>query len=211
MKERGDHDAAARLYQETMELPSVDASLRLDIVRRTAYLQYDRRNYADVLRTLNTNYSCTAWTADALTLRALAYEGLYAIRLALESYEGAIKLYELQGRPLPTGLQGRYQALAARHDPTDADAADVVPLTRVAPQYPARALSRRLQGWVQMEFEITDTGTVTNARVVDSSDAVFDEAALTALRQWRYAPKFTDGLPIARPGVRTIIRFQLEP
>jgi TonB family protein len=210
VKQRGDYDAAERIYQDTMALPSLDASLRLELVRRAAYLQHDRKNHVEVLRMLNTNFSCDAWTADALTLRALAYEGLYSIQLALESYEGAINLYEQQGRPLPTGLQGRYQALAAQHDPTKADAADVVPLVRINPQYPELALRRRREGWVQMQFDITDTGTVANAHVVSSSDPMFDDAALTALRQWRYKPKITDGLPVARPGVQTIIRFQLE-
>jgi TonB family protein len=210
-KQRGDRDAAEATYREAMELASLDASLRLELVRRLAYLRFERQEWADVLRLLNTNYSCAAWTGDALTLRGMAYEGLFATRLALESFEGAINLYQLQGRALPTGLQGRYQALAARHDPTAANAADVIPAVRIAPNYPDLALRRRREGWVQMQFDITDMGTVANARAVSSSDPMFDEAALTALRQWRYTPKFDSGLPVARLGVQTIIRFELEP
>ena len=209
-KQRGDDEAASRIYQEAVELPSVGAALRLELVRMSATLQHGKGQYADVLRLLNTNFSCSTWTADALTLRAMAYEGLFASRLALESFEGAMNLYQLQGRPLPAGLEGHYQALAARHDPTREEAADVVPLVRVNPDYPQAALRRGREGWVQMEFDITDMGTVANARVVDSSDAMFDEAALASLRRWRYAPKFIDGLPVLRTGVQTRIVFNLE-
>ena len=37
---------------------------------------------------------------------------------------------------------------------------DVIPLVRINPDYPPRALSRGLEGWVQVQFTITPTGTV---------------------------------------------------
>jgi len=209
-KQRGDNEEASRIYQEAMALPTLNATLKLELVRMLALLQHGNGQHADALRLLNTNFSCGTWTADALTLRAVVYESIFARRLALESFEGAINLYQQQGRPLPAGLQGRYQALAARHDPTEPDATDVVPLVRINPDYPVAALRRGREGWVQMEFEITELGAVANARVVESSDPLFDEAALAALRRWRYAPKIIDGLPVTRPGVQTRIVFQLE-
>ena len=35
---------------------------------------------------------------------------------------------------------------------------DTIPLVRVPPDYPQRALSRGLEGWVQVQFTITGTG-----------------------------------------------------
>ena len=40
---------------------------------------------------------------------------------------------------------------------------DVIPLVRINPDYPPRALSRGLEGWVQVQFTITATGTVKDA------------------------------------------------
>ena len=45
---------------------------------------------------------------------------------------------------------------------------DVIPLVRINPDYPPRALSRGLEGWVQVQFTITATGTVKDAIVVNA-------------------------------------------
>jgi protein TonB len=42
---------------------------------------------------------------------------------------------------------------------------DVIPLVRIAPEYPPRALSRGIEGWVQVQFTITETGAVKDAVV----------------------------------------------
>lgn len=88
---------------------------------------------------------------------------------------------------------------------------DVVPLVRIPPQYPPRAASRGIEGWVQVQFTITATGAVKDARVVDAEpEGVFDEAALGAIARWRYNPKVEDGVAVERVGVQTVIRFVLE-
>ncbi len=45
---------------------------------------------------------------------------------------------------------------------------DVIPLVRIAPDYPPRALSRGLEGWVQVQFTITPTGQVKDPMVVNA-------------------------------------------
>jgi protein TonB len=88
---------------------------------------------------------------------------------------------------------------------------DVIPLVRINPDYPPRALSRGLEGWVQVQFTITPTGTVANATVVNAEPKnIFDDAALKAISRWRYNPKVEGGVAVERVGVQTIIRFQLE-
>lgn len=88
---------------------------------------------------------------------------------------------------------------------------DVVPLVRVPPDYPPRALTRGLEGWVKVQFTITATGTVKDAMVVDADPKnIFDDAALKSIARWRYNPKVEDGAAIERVGMQTIIRFQLE-
>lgn len=88
---------------------------------------------------------------------------------------------------------------------------DVMPLVRINPDYPPRALNRGIEGWVQVQFTITEQGTVTDAVVVDSSPPnIFDEAALRAIARWRYNPRVEEGVAMERKGMQTIIRFSLE-
>lgn len=88
---------------------------------------------------------------------------------------------------------------------------DVMPIVRIAPDYPPGPLGKQIEGWVMMQFTITPTGTVRDAFVVDSSPKdTFDAAALKAIARWRYNPKVEDGVPVERVGVQTVIRFQLQ-
>jgi periplasmic protein TonB len=88
---------------------------------------------------------------------------------------------------------------------------DVIPLVRINPDYPPRALSRGLEGWVQVQFTITATGTVKDPVVVNAEPKnFFDDAALKAIARWRYNPKVESGVAVERVGVQTRIVFNLE-
>lgn len=88
---------------------------------------------------------------------------------------------------------------------------DVIPLVRINPDYPQRALSRGIEGWVQVQFTITAAGTVKDAKVVDAEPKnIFNDAALKAIARWRYNPKVQEGQAVERVGVQTIIRFEIE-
>ncbi|MGH8193886.1 MAG: energy transducer TonB [Woeseiaceae bacterium] len=88
---------------------------------------------------------------------------------------------------------------------------DVIPLVRIAPEYPPRALRRGVEGWVQVQFTITATGAVKDAVVVQADPpGLFDEAALRSIARWRYNPKVEGGVAVERVGVQTVIRFVLE-
>jgi protein TonB len=88
---------------------------------------------------------------------------------------------------------------------------DVIPLVRIKPNYPPRELSRGREGWVQVQFTITATGTVKDPVVVNAEPKnVFDDAALKAIARWRYNPKVESGVAVERVGVQTRIVFELE-
>jgi protein TonB len=88
---------------------------------------------------------------------------------------------------------------------------DVVPLVRVDPQYPPKARQRRIEGYVDIEFTIGPAGTVKNPKVIGASPpSVFDQAALRAVRRWRYNPKVVDGTAVERRGVKVRLRFELS-
>jgi len=85
-----------------------------------------------------------------------------------------------------------------------------MPLVRINPDYPPRAQSRGVQGWVVVQFTITPQGTVKDAKVVDGEPkGVFDEAAVNAVSRWKYNPKVQEGVPVERRGVQVKLTFKL--
>ncbi len=88
---------------------------------------------------------------------------------------------------------------------------DPVPVVRVNPQYPPRAAERGTEGWVELRFSISATGTVQDAEVTKSHPGqVFDRAALRAVRRWKYNPKIKDGNPVERHGITVRLEFNLQ-
>ena len=102
---------------------------------------------------------------------------------------------------------------------------EYLPIVKVQPQYPRRALSRGLTGWAIVEFTVTDQGTVADPFVVsncaqiktartegecfDKPSSVFDSAAIKAALKFKYKPKVIDGTPVATAGVQNKITFEL--
>ncbi len=86
----------------------------------------------------------------------------------------------------------------------------VIPLVRTPPDYPVTALERGLQGSVTLRFDVTATGVVENVGVVESTDAVFEDTAASALAQWTYLPRVAAGKRVATLNQQTVLRFQLD-
>ena len=77
----------------------------------------------------------------------------------------------------------------------------------VPPIYPGVARTARLQGVVDVEIVVGTTGTVEQARVVRSVHSL-DEAAVDAIKQWKYKPTVING--VAVPVVMTVhVSFKL--
>ena len=88
---------------------------------------------------------------------------------------------------------------------------DVIPLVRIDPTYPGRALSRGIEGWVLLEFTITPLGTVQNVVVVDAEPpSMFNSAAQRAVRRWKYRPRIEDGSAVTRTGVQVVLTFKIK-
>ena len=87
---------------------------------------------------------------------------------------------------------------------------DYLPIVRVAPIYPARALSRGVEGYVDMSFTVTATGTVKDPIVEYSTSSLFERAATRAVLKFKYKPRVVDGVPVEVVGVKTRISFRIE-
>src|SRR5690606_21589698 len=80
----------------------------------------------------------------------------------------------------------------------------------VTPQYPATALSKGIEGWVEVEFTIDTRGAIVEPRIIGHSpSAVFDRSVLAALKKSSYRPQLFDGQPIVVQGVTEVFRFTL--
>ncbi|MEM1081878.1 MAG: energy transducer TonB, partial [Pseudomonadota bacterium] len=87
---------------------------------------------------------------------------------------------------------------------------DVAPISSVAPQYPMDALRNNIEGYVTLQFTITEAGTVINPRVIDAHPRrVFDQAAIRAIVRWRFKPRIVNGTAVSREATQTL-EFTLE-
>jgi len=80
-------------------------------------------------------------------------------------------------------------------------------LTRVLPQYPNLARQAHTEGDVAIEIVVDKAGNVGDAKVI-SGPTVLRQAAIDAVRRWKYEPSLLDGQPTSVEMLVTI-RFRL--
>jgi periplasmic protein TonB len=68
-------------------------------------------------------------------------------------------------------------------------------LDKTVPQYPAIAKAARIQGTVVLQATIAKTGLIQNLRVI-SGPPMLQQAAIDAVRSWRYKPYLLNGDPV---------------
>ena len=83
------------------------------------------------------------------------------------------------------------------------------PLQTVVPVYPERALQERLQGEVEVCFNVDREGRTSGIAVRSSSDRIFERPAILAVRASSYLPLTADK---KLPGIKTCrtFRFRLD-
>ncbi len=79
-----------------------------------------------------------------------------------------------------------------------ADTAPPKPMTTPAPEYPPKALSDGVSGYVEVEFTVMPDGSVQDVSVVGADPPrTFEVAAVKAVSQWKFKPGTRDGAPVA--------------
>ncbi len=81
-------------------------------------------------------------------------------------------------------------------------------LKTVPPIYPATARSQRISGDVQIDALIDATGAVTTTKII-SGPTLLHQAAMSAVKQWKYTPAQLDGKPTSMHLVVTV-QFRLQ-
>lgn len=108
----------------------------------------------------------------------------------------------------------RERIIAERAARTAATAISLSQMRRrefVAPQYPARALREKEDGWVVLTFTVLPDGSVTDVNSEKASGRYgrqFASAARTAVLKWKFEPQLFLGEPIPQ---RVRARINFEP
>jgi protein TonB len=106
-------------------------------------------------------------------------------------------------------LQAERDLTLAREQENIVSASTLKRTRMVAPSYPSAALRKGIEGWVEVQFNVTQNGTVEDVKVRNSSPAgVFDDAALRAVRQWRFEPVARNGVIVEQ---RAMTRLRFSP
>jgi TonB family protein len=90
------------------------------------------------------------------------------------------------------------------------DASTLTRIRYVVPQFPDVARARHIDGWVDLQFLVNTDGAVTDVKVVGAQPVgIFEQAALDAVRHWRYLPQMHDGQPLSQRA-RVRLRFTVQ-
>lgn len=110
---------------------------------------------------------------------------------------------------LDLGVGGDGPFLGAVGQVNMSEEGGVIPIVRIAPQYPRKALMAKIEGWVKVKFTITPSGTVSNPEVVDAKPRrIFDREAIRAILKFKFKPKIVNGQGVEQVATQTI-EFEL--
>ena len=89
---------------------------------------------------------------------------------------------------------------------------DYLPIVKVAPIYPQRALIRGIEGYCVVQFTVTRQGTTRDAFVIEDActDTIFRDPSIQAALKFKYKPRIMDGQAVEVPGVRNKFTYVIE-
>ncbi len=104
-----------------------------------------------------------------------------------------------------------HESPSVRSGATEEDSIGYLPIVEARAEYPQRAFDRGIEGFVTVEFTVSETGNVEDPVVVESDPpGIFDRAAIHAALQFKYRPRIVDGTTVRVDGVQHKIDFKLE-
>lgn len=86
-----------------------------------------------------------------------------------------------------------------------------MPIYRVEPRYPPKAIRRKVEGYVMVRFTIDPTGKPIDIQIQESQPKyIFDREAIYAIKKWKYQPKIVDGQAVSQVGHTATLEFNLD-
>ena len=108
----------------------------------------------------------------------------------------------------PLGVSGKQPAAPAAQVPVGGQVKQARLLSSVPPAYPAMAKAQHVSGGVTIDALVDASGRVTKMKVL-SGPTLLEQAAMDALRQWKYEPATLDGKAVPMH-LTVTIQFRLQ-
>ena len=88
---------------------------------------------------------------------------------------------------------------------------DYLPIVKVAPIYPNRALTRGVEGFCVVQYTVTSLGSTKDPIVIESqcTSSLFHRASLNAALKFKYKPRIIDGEAVEVPGVQNKFTYEI--
>jgi protein TonB len=88
---------------------------------------------------------------------------------------------------------------------------DYLPIVKVAPIYPNRALTRGIEGFCVVQYTVTRQGTTKDPVVVEDqcTSSLFHSASVNASMKFKYKPRIMDGEAVEVPGVQNKFTYEI--
>jgi protein TonB len=89
---------------------------------------------------------------------------------------------------------------------------DYLPIVKVAPIYPQRALSRGIEGFCVVQYTVTRQGTIRDPFILEDqcTSSLFHRASVQAALKFKYKPRVIDGQAVEVPGVQNKFTYEIE-
>jgi protein TonB len=89
---------------------------------------------------------------------------------------------------------------------------DYLPIVKVAPIYPQRALLRGIEGYCVVQYMVTRQGTIRDPFVIEDqcTNLMFHRPSLQAALKFKYKPRVIDGQAVEVPGVQNKFTYVIE-
>jgi protein TonB len=89
---------------------------------------------------------------------------------------------------------------------------DYLPIVKVAPIYPQRALIRGIEGYCVVQYTVNRQGTIREPFVIEGqcTNSIFRRPSLQAALKFKYKPRMIDGHAVEVPGVQNKFTYVIE-
>ena len=81
---------------------------------------------------------------------------------------------------------------------------------RAEPAYPPELVDAGYEGWVRVGYTVKADGTTADVVIQDSSERIFEQAVLDAVRTWEFDPSMLAGRPVDQPNTSSMLVFTPE-
>ncbi len=88
---------------------------------------------------------------------------------------------------------------------------DYLPIVKVAPIYPNRALTRGVEGFCVVQYTVTSLGTTKDPVVIESqcTSSLFHRASINASLKFKYKPRVIDGQAVEVPCLQNKFTYEI--